>query len=111
MSDSNATRFPLSDTLFTTIRSSVETGREAERRIHLYTSFGVVSGRVSASTFGAANRAADPRLENSSRVALDPDVLELEDVTVEHYSNHLPSGNFDRLFVRVVDVRAFTMQS
>jgi hypothetical protein len=109
MNDLNVTRFPLSDTLFTTIRSSVETDPGGERRIILYTSYGVVSGRVSAATFSAANRAKDPRLENSSRVTIDPDVLELEHVTVEHYSNHLPSGTFERLFVRLNDVRSFAM--
>jgi hypothetical protein len=109
MNDPNVTRFPLSDTLFTTIRTSVETDPGGDRQIVLYTSFGVVKGRVSAATFGAANRTRDPRLENSSRVTIDPDVIELDNVTVEHYSNHLPSGNFERLFVRLNDVRGFSM--
>ena len=108
--DPNARRLRLSDTLFTTIRSSVETHPHGERRVVLYTSFGVVRGRVSASAFGESNRSQDSRLENTSRVIIDPDVLELDDASVEHYSNHLPTAAFDRLFVRLVDVQAFTLE-
>ena len=105
------TRVRLSDALFTTIRSSVETDPMRQRRVVLYTSFGVVSGRVSASAFGETNRMADSSLENTSRVVIEPDILELEDVSVEHYSNHLPTGTFSTLFVRLAEVRGFAMES
>ncbi len=73
----------------------------------MYTSFGVVRGTVSAAAFGEANRSMDSRLENTSRIAIEPDILELEDVTIEHYSNHLPTATFDRLFVRLAEVQGF----
>lgn len=109
--DPNATRVRLSDTLFTTIRSSVETDPQGERRVVLYTSFGVVRGRVSAAAFGETNRSQDSRLENTSRVVIDPDLLELEGAAVEHYSNHLPTAAFERLFVRLSDVQGFALDA
>ena len=109
--DPNTTpsRVRLSDTLFTTIRASVETNPLGERRVILYTFFGVVRGQVSASAFGESNRMQDARLEHMSRVIIDPDILELEQVTVEHYSNHLPTATFDRLFVRLDGVQGFAI--
>lgn len=103
------TRVRLSDTLFTTIRSAVETDPQRQHRLILYTSFGVVRGTVSASAFEDTNRMADTRVENTSRVTVDPDVLELQDVAVEHYSNHLPTGGYERLFVRIDDVQGFAI--
>jgi hypothetical protein len=38
-------------------------------------------------------------------------VLELSQALVEHYSNHLPSGSYDRLFVRVADVQGFSIDA
>ncbi|HQR37478.1 MAG TPA: hypothetical protein PLF26_03670 [Blastocatellia bacterium] len=108
-SNASPVRVRLSDALFTTIRAAVETDASHQRRIILYTSFGVVRGTVSAAAFGETNRMADTRLENTSRVVIDPDVIELEQCTVEHSSNHLPTGMFDRLFVRVDDVRGFAI--
>lgn len=105
------TRFRLSDTLFTTIRASVETDPLGERRVVLYTSFGVVRGKVSASAFGESNRMQDSRLENTSRVIIDPDILELEEASIEHYSNHLPTASFPRLFVRLEGVQGFAIDS
>ena len=103
-------RFRLSDTLFTTIRTSVEAEPLGERRVVLYTAFGVVRGKVSASAFGESNRMQDTRLENTSRVLIDPDLLELEDASIEHYSNHLPTANFERLFVRLEGVQGFAIE-
>lgn len=54
---------------------------------------------------------ADATVENTSRVTIDPDVLELAEVAVEHYSNHLPTGTYDRLFVRVADVQGFAIDA
>ena len=105
------TRVRLSDTLFTTVRSSIETDPRGERRIVLYTSFGVVRGTVTAATFGRSNVAQNAQLENTSRVIIDPDLLELETVTIEHYSNHLPTANFPTLFVRMDDIRGFALEA
>ena len=110
-SNPNATRVRLSDALFTTIRAAVETEPHRSHRLILYTSFGVVRGSVSASAFNETNRMLDSRVENTSRVTIDPDVLELEGAAVEHYSNHLPTGSYDRLFVRVADVQGFAMEA
>ena len=107
----NATRVRLSDTLFTTIRSAVETDPQRLRHLILYTSFGVVRGRVSAAAFEETNRMTDTRVESTSRVTVDPDVLELQNVAVEHYSNHLPTGAYERLFVRIDDVQGFAIDN
>jgi hypothetical protein len=107
----NPTRVRLSDALFTTIRSAVDIDPSRRASVILYTSFGVVKGNVSAAAFGETNRMADQRVENTSRVTIDPDVLEIEGCSVEHYSNHLPTGIYDRLFVRIDDVQGFAMES
>lgn len=104
-------RVRLSDALFTTIRSAVETDPTRQHRLILYTSFGVVRGSISANAFAESNRMADTRVENMSRVTIEPDVLELAEASVEHYSNHLPTGAYDRLFVRVSDVQGFAVDS
>lgn len=102
-------RVRLSDALFTTIRSAVETDPQRQHRLILYTSFGVVRGGVSAAAFEESNRMLDTRVENTSRVTIEPDVIELQTASVEHYSNHLPTGTYDRLFVRISDVQGFTV--
>ena len=102
-------RVRLSDALFTTIRSAVETDPTRQHRLILYTSFGVVRGHISANAFAETNRMMDATVENTSRVTIEPDVLELSEALVEHYSNHLPTGAYDRLFVRVSDVQGFAM--
>ena len=104
-------RVRLSDALFTTIRSAVETEPLRQHGLILYTSFGVVRGSVSAAAFSDTNRMADTRVENVSRVTIEPDVLELAGASVEHYSNHLPTGTYDRLFVRVADVQGFAIDT
>jgi hypothetical protein len=38
-----------------------------------------------------------------------PEVVEVHDAAVEHYSNHLPTATFNRLHVRVDDVRGFAV--
>jgi hypothetical protein len=58
----------------------------------LYTSFGVVRGRTG---INFAREIAEP----------SPQVIELNEVTVEHYSNHLPTASFDRFYVRLEDVQ------
>src|SRR5262249_19865346 len=108
---SSAMRVRLSDALFTTIRSAVETDPQRQHGLILYTSFGVVRGMISAAAFSETNRRADTRAENVSRVTTAPDVLGLAEASVEHYSNHLPTGAYDRLFVRVADVQGLAIDA
>lgn len=105
----SSSRVRLSDALFTTIRSAVETDPQRQHRLILYTSFGVVRGSVSAAAFGETNRMTDTQVENISRVTIEPDVIELDEASVEHYSNHLPTGTYNRLFVRITDVQGFAI--
>lgn len=70
----------------------------ASRHIVLYASFGVVKGRT---TSAFARRADDDSQDPSS------EILELIEVTVEHYSSHLPTASFDQLYVQLSDIRAF----
>jgi hypothetical protein len=71
----------------------------ASRHIVLYASFGVVKGRT---TSAFARRAGDDKQDSPS------DILELIEVTVEHYSSHLPTASFDQLYIRFSDIRAFS---
>ena len=71
------------------------------RHIVLYASFGVVKGRT---TLAFARHAGDTDLSQS-------EILELIEVTVEHYSSHLPTASFDQLYIRLSDIRAFAFGS
>lgn len=65
----------------------------------LYTSFGVVRGRTGIH-FVQNLSSAEPSSDA---------VIELNEVTVEHYSNHLPTATFPRLYVRLSDVLGFAI--
>jgi hypothetical protein len=98
----------MSDTLFTAIRSSLDADlTRTYSNLVLYTSFGIVRGRVSRNITDTLNTPRDSRLENSSRVRIDPDVLEMDDCEVEHYSNHLPTAHFNKLYVRIEGIQGF----
>jgi hypothetical protein len=71
----------------------------ASRHIVLYASFGVVKGRT---TLAFARQAGDGDLSRS-------EILELVEVTVEHYSSHLPTASFDQLYIRLSDIHAFAL--
>lgn len=71
-------------------------GAEPLGHLVLYTSFGVVRGRTGLNFSRELSEGA-------------PQIIEISDVTVEHYSNHLPTGNFDRLYLRPEDVRGFAV--
>jgi hypothetical protein len=68
----------------------------APRDIVLYASFGVVKGRTAL----VSAQQADGSVTH-------PEILELIDVTVEHYSSHLPTASFDQLYIRLSDIMAF----
>ncbi|HLG16147.1 MAG TPA: hypothetical protein VJH03_16810 [Blastocatellia bacterium] len=94
------------DALISVLRLSLNTdGGQPFGYLVLYTSFGVVRGRTSLSL--AAELAGRSNGETGEPTA--GDVIELHDVTVEHYSNHLANAGFDRLFVRLSEVRGFAL--
>jgi len=70
----------------------------------LYTSFGVVRGRIGL-TFAQGLIGK----ESEADTLAEYEVIELNDVTVEHYSNHLANASFDRLYVRLSDVLGFAL--
>jgi hypothetical protein len=77
-------------------------GAQAFGYVVLYTSFGVVRGRT-----GLAFTQVQMGEEGEAGRSLD--VLELNDVTVEHYSNHLANAVFERLHIRLSDVHGFAL--
>lgn len=94
------------DALIALLRSSLSaSGEQAFGHLALYTSFGVVRGRIGL-TFAQGliskeNAGAEPGATH--------EVIEINDVTVEHYSNHLANASFDRLYVRLSDVLGFAL--
>ena len=72
-------------------------GAQAFGHLVLYTSFGVIKGRIG---YGFAQELINPQAAASAF-----ETIELNDVIIEHYSNHLPSASFDRLYVRLADVQ------
>lgn len=95
------------DPLITLLRASLTgDGAQAFGHLVLYTTFGVVRGRTGM-TFVQwlidRNGGAEAEPVSSNQV------IELNEVTVEHYSNHLPTASFDRLYVRLGDVHGFAL--
>jgi hypothetical protein len=89
------------DVLIELLRSSISPGgAQTFAHLVLYTSFGVVRGRT-----GIAFTQEGENKSEKGRGA----VIALNDVTVEHYSNHLASATFDRLYVKLEDVQGFAL--
>ena len=92
------------DVLIELLRSSLPPGgAQSFGYVVLYTSFGVVRGRTGLDFMLAATT------ENEPEAGAPGAVITLNDVTVEHYSNHLASATFDRLYVRLSDVQGFAL--
>jgi hypothetical protein len=94
------------DELIALLRKSLTpSGAGSFGHLVLYTSFGVVRGRTglafSQETINKANGEAETNWPGA--------VIALNDVTVEHYSNHLASATFDRLYVKLSDVQGFAL--
>lgn len=96
------------DALISVLKMSLtDDGSPAFGHLVLYTSFGVVKGRAgfgfvqSLSRHDNGSGSDDP----ANKLA----VIELSDVSVEHYSNHLPTASFDRLYVRLHEVHGFAL--
>lgn len=93
------------DALITLLKSSLSIdGSQPFGHLVLYTSFGVVRGRIGLAF--AQNLVSE---ESEGETLAHHEVLELNDVTVEHYSNHLANASFDRLYVRLSDVLGFAL--
>ena len=78
-------------------------GSQSFAQVVLYTSFGVVRGRI-GHTF-----AQELKVEQSSGMNPWHEVIELNDVLVEHYSNHLATASFSRLYVPLKAVLGFAL--
>lgn len=89
------------DVLIELLRSTA-TPSSAQTFAHLvlYTAFGVVRGRT-----GIAFTQEGEHDSEKGRGG----VIVLNDVTVEHYSNHLASATFDRLYVKLEGVQGFAL--
>ena len=93
------------DALITLLKSSLSIdGSQPFGHLVLYTSFGVVRGRIGLAF--AQNLVSE---ESEGETLAHYEVIELNDVTVEHYSNHLANASFDRLYVRLSDVLGFAL--
>lgn len=93
------------DALIAMLKSSLSaSGEQAFGHLVLYTSFGVVRGRIGL-TFAQGLISDGAGTESDAPL----EVIEINDVTVEHYSNHLANANFDRLYVRLSDVLSFAL--
>lgn len=93
------------DALISLLKSSLGLdGTQPFGHLVLYTSFGVVRGRI-----GLAFAQALVKESTEGEAATRYEVIELHDVTVEHYSNHLANATFDRLYVRLSDVLSFAL--
>ena len=84
--------------------TSALSGSQAFGYLVVYTSFGVVRGRT-----GLAFAQELTNENDGAKTGSPPEVIALNDVTVEHYSNHLASASFDRLYVKLSDVRGFAL--
>ncbi|MCI0489423.1 MAG: hypothetical protein L0229_22755 [Blastocatellia bacterium] len=95
------------DTLISLIKASLTAdGIQGFDHLVVYTSFGAVRGRIGlAFAQGLASGKGNP----SGEAAAPREVIELNDVTIEHYSNHLPTASFDRFYVRLTDVHGFAL--
>ncbi|HUK90056.1 MAG TPA: hypothetical protein VLZ81_06620 [Blastocatellia bacterium] len=68
----------------------------------LYTSFGVVRGRAGSSI---------ALLSEQGSELLAGQTLELMDVTLEHYSSHLPTASFVQFYVRLSDILGLAVEN
>lgn len=90
------------DILIRLLRTSIAPdGSQSFNQLVLYTSFGVVRGRIGYSFAQELmnHDHAGPRLSDG--------LIELNAVIVEHFSNHLANAVFDRLYVRLTEVIGF----
>jgi hypothetical protein len=95
------------DTLVTLLKSMLATETEQVfGHLVLYMAFGVVRGRTGIA-FSEVSIERAPGEGAAANGVAGSDVIELHDVTVEHYSNHLATATFDNLYVRLAHVYGF----
>jgi thiamine monophosphate kinase len=95
------------DALITLLKSSLSTdGAQSFGHIVLYTTFGVIRGRIG---FNFAQELSGHTDVTGGSIKSLHQIVELDDVSVEHYSNHLPTASFERLYIRLVDIQAFAL--
>lgn len=93
------------DTLIALLKSSTTAeGGQSFGHLVLYTSFGVVRGRIG---FTVVQRLHNEKADSQNHS--QHEVIELDEASVEHYSNHLATANFDRLYVSLSDVQGFAL--
>ncbi|HSE98706.1 MAG TPA: hypothetical protein VLD57_10620 [Blastocatellia bacterium] len=94
------------DALIALLRTSLAAeGAQAFVHMVLYTSFGVVRGRTGIAFAQEFAGESGGELTGGD----SNEVIELLEAHVEHYSNHLPAASFERLYVRLADVRGFVL--
>ena len=97
------------DALIAVLKSALTgEGSQSFNYMVLYTSFGIVRGRTGL-TF--SQEPSGGQVGAGGGHGGSQEVIELYDATVEHHSNHLPTASFDRLYVRLGDVRGFALVS
>ena len=85
------------ETLLGVLKSELsKDGARAFLGILIYTSFGVVRGRTGASHLQSDGESG-------------PQMIEVLEATVEHYSSHLPTASFDKLYIRLDDIIGFAL--
>jgi hypothetical protein len=90
------------DALIALLKASLTGGgAQAFGYLVIYTSFGVLRGRTGV--------AFHEELLSQEKGGEPPQLIELNDVVVEHYSNHLATASFDRFYVRLSEVQAFAL--
>jgi hypothetical protein len=101
----NENRSTAGDALISLLKSSINAdGGQAFGHMVLYTSFGVVRGRMG---YTFAQQLHSEKAD--SQTTSDHEVIELNDASVEHYSNHLPTATFNRLYVSLSNVKGFAL--
>lgn len=101
----NGSRSTAGDALISLLQSSINAeGGQAFGHLVLYTSFGVVRGRMG---FSFAQQLLNEKAD--SQANSQHEVIELNDASVEHYSNHLPTATFSRLYISLSDVNGFAL--
>jgi len=69
-----------------------------ELALLIYAPFGIIRGKL---TRGTDSANAVPRIDQA--------MLVLEEVTVEHYSNHIPTANYRQLSINLSDVQGYAI--
>lgn len=77
----------------------VTTGRRRPVSLILYLPFGIVRGQLAANDPAGA----------AALLGRGQGLVEIEQAVVEHYSNHLPTGNYSSLFVNLQQISGFSI--